>query len=160
MNQLLFLNEVKTMIWTTILQLLYVTISNTYSSNFLFLHVTYIKFIEYRVEFVIDHSAQLCIYICGVSHENSQLAVKSNQMCPGPHFNSDQNMTEIPSTRSLFSFIINQLDAQNLFYNKFISCLYMFRAPCAHRQEVKTVLYSLWYHHSYRWPSRARDDHL
>ena len=35
-----------------------------------------------------------------------------------------------------------------LFYNKFISCLYMFRAPCAHRQEVKTVLYSLWYHHT------------
>ena len=24
-----------------------------------------------------------------------------------------------------------------LFYNKFISCLYMFRAPYAHRQEVK-----------------------
>jgi hypothetical protein len=24
----------------------------------------------------------------------------------------------------------------------------MFRAPCAHRQEVKTVLYSLWYHHN------------
>ena len=23
-----------------------------------------------------------------------------------------------------------------LFYNKFISCLYMFRAPCAHRQEI------------------------
>ena len=44
--------------------------------------------------------------------------------------------------------MINQLDAQNLFYNHFISCLYMFRAPCAHRQEVKTVLYSLWYHHS------------
>jgi len=34
-----------------------------------------------------------------------------------------------------------------LFYNKFISCLYMFRAPCAHHQEVKIVLYSLWYHH-------------
>ena len=33
----------------------------------------------------------------------------------------------------------------------------MFRAPCAHRQEVKIVLYSLWYHHNYRWPSRARD---
>ena len=32
---------------------------------------------------------------------------------------------------SLFSFFIlvmNQLDAQNFFYNKFISCLYMFRA--------------------------------
>jgi len=23
----------------------------------------------------------------------------------------------------------------------------MFRAPCAHRQEVKSLLYSLWYHH-------------
>ena len=25
-----------------------------------------------------------------------------------------------------------------------------------HRQEAKIVLYSLWYHHTYRWPSRAR----
>ena len=29
---------------------------------------------------------------------------------------------------SIFILIINQLDAQNLFYNSFISCLYMFRA--------------------------------
>ena len=47
-----------------------------------------------------------------------------------------------------FILVINQLDAQNLFCNKFISCLYMFRAPCARRQEVKIVLYSLWYHHT------------
>ena len=47
-----------------------------------------------------------------------------------------------------FILIINQLGAQNLFYNKFISCLYMFRAPCARRQEVKILLYSLWYHHT------------
>ena len=46
---------------------------------------------------------------------------------------------------SIFILVINQIDAQNLFYSKFISCLYMFRAPCAHRQEVKIVLYSLWY---------------
>ena len=26
---------------------------------------------------------------------------------------------------------------------------------CAHCEEVKIVLYSLWYHHTYRWPSRA-----
>ena len=26
----------------------------------------------------------------------------------------------------------------------------------AHRQEAKIVLYSLWYHHTYRWPSRAQ----
>ena len=61
---------------------------------------------------------------------------------------------------SVFILVINQLDAQNLFYNKFISCLYMFRAPCANRQEVKIVLYSLWYHHTYRCPSRAQDGHL
>ena len=40
---------------------------------------------------------------------------------------------------SIFILVINQLDAQNLFYNKFISCVYMFRAPCAHRQDVKIV---------------------
>ena len=57
---------------------------------------------------------------------------------------------------SLFILVINQFDAQNLFYSKFISCLYMFRAPCAHRQEVKIVLYSLWYHHTYR----LREDSL
>ena len=33
-----------------------------------------------------------------------------------------------------------------LFYNKFIICLYMFRALCAHHQEFKIVLYSIWYH--------------
>ena len=56
----------------------------------------------------------------------------------------------------LFILVINQLDAKNLFYNKFISCLYIFRAPCAHRQEVKIVLYSIWYHQTCRWPSRAQ----
>ena len=35
-----------------------------------------------------------------------------------------------------------------LFYNKFIICLYMLGALCAFHQEVKIVLYSLWYHHT------------
>ena len=48
-----------------------------------------------------------------------------------------------------FILIINQLGAQNLFYNKFISCLYMFRAPCARRQEVKILLF---------WP--PDDEHM
>jgi len=43
-----------------------------------------------------------------------------------------------------------------LFYNKFIVCLYMFRALCAHHEEVKTVLYSIWYRHTCRWPSGAQ----
>ena len=29
-------------------------------------------------------------------------------------------------------------------------------STCAHRQEVKIVLYSIWYHHTYRWPSGAQ----
>ena len=52
--------------------------------------------------------------------------------------------------KRLFILIIKQPDAQNLFYNKFISCLYMFRAPCAHCQEGKILLYSLWYHYTER----------
>ena len=71
--------------------------------------------------------------------------------------------------RQLFILVINQRDAQNLFYSKFISCLYMFRAPCADRQEVKILLYSLWYHHTCRCDDTRcciiqfwlpRDDHL
>ena len=44
----------------------------------------------------------------------------------------------------------------NLFYNKFISCLYIFRALCIHHQEAKIVLYSIWYHHTCRWPFGAQ----
>ena len=29
-------------------------------------------------------------------------------------------------------------------------------STCAHHQEVKIALHSLWYHHNYRWPSRAQ----
>jgi len=42
------------------------------------------------------------------------------------------------------------------FYNKFIICLYMFRALCDHHQEAKIVLYSIYYHHTCRWPSGAQ----
>jgi hypothetical protein len=35
-----------------------------------------------------------------------------------------------------------------LFCNKFIKCPYMFRALCAYHQEVKIVLYRIWYHHT------------
>jgi len=47
-----------------------------------------------------------------------------------------------------------------LFYNKSLICLYLFRALCAHHQELKIVLYSIWYHHTCRWPSGAWDGHL
>jgi len=50
-----------------------------------------------------------------------------------------------------------------LFYNKFIIFLYMFRALRVHRQEVKIVLYSIWYHHTHWVAVRctcAPDGHL
>jgi len=42
------------------------------------------------------------------------------------------------------------------FHNKFIIRLYIFRALCAHHQEVKIVLSSIWYQHTCRWPSCAQ----
>jgi hypothetical protein len=54
------------------------------------------------------------------------------------------------------NFVINPLNAQNHFYNKFIICLYMFRALRACHQEVKIVLYSSWYYRTFRWPSGAQ----
>ena len=29
-------------------------------------------------------------------------------------------------------------------------------STCAHHQEVKIALHSLWYRHTYRWPSRVQ----
>jgi len=36
----------------------------------------------------------------------------------------------------------------------------MFRTLCAHHQEGKIVLYTIWYRHTCRWPSRAPDGYL
>ena len=58
-----------------------------------------------------------------------------------------------------FISVFNQLDAQNLLHNKFYFMPLGVSSTCAHHQEVKIALHSLWYHHRYRWPSRARDGH-
>ena len=29
-------------------------------------------------------------------------------------------------------------------------------STCAHHQEIKIALHNLWYHHTYRWPSRTQ----
>ena len=59
---------------------------------------------------------------------------------------------------STFISIFNQLYAQNLFHSKFYFMPLHVLSTCAHHQEVKIALHSLWYHHTYRWPSRARND--
>ena len=58
----------------------------------------------------------------------------------------------------LFISVFNQFDAQNLFHNKFYFMSIHVSSTCANHQEVKIALHSLWYHHTYRWPSRARVD--
>ena len=60
----------------------------------------------------------------------------------------------------IFISVFNQLDAQNLFHNMFYFLPLHVSSTCAHYQEVKIALHSLWYHHTYRWPSRARECHL
>jgi len=46
-----------------------------------------------------------------------------------------------------FISVFNQLDAQNLFHNKFYFMPLHVSSICAHHQEVKIALHSLWYHH-------------
>jgi len=55
------------------------------------------------------------------------------QYTPLPQTGQRCSITET----ELLILVINQLKAKFLFYNKFIICLYMFRALCSHHQEVK-----------------------
>ena len=52
--------------------------------------------------------------------------------------------------------VINELNAQILVYNKFIICLYMFRALCANHQEVKLCYTASGIVTLCRWPSGAQ----
>jgi len=52
---------------------------------------------------------------------------------------------------SIFTSVFNQLGAQNLFHNKFYFMPLHVSSTCAHHQEVKIALHSLWYHHTYRF---------
>jgi len=47
---------------------------------------------------------------------------------------------------SIFISVFNQLVAQNLFHNKFYLMPLHVSSKCAHHQEVKIALHSLWYH--------------
>ena len=49
----------------------------------------------------------------------------------------------------IFISVFNQLDAQNLFHNKFYFMPLHVSSTCAHHQEVKIALHSLWYRHTF-----------
>ena len=107
-----------------------------------------------RTEMQLSSDVQLPLVLChfiqnwnGERHRNVTAQYQTSWTSRKRFYSFDVLLTV---HLSIFILVINQLEVQNLFYNKFISCLYMFRARCAHRQEVKIVLYSLWYHHTYR----------
>jgi hypothetical protein len=50
----------------------------------------------------------------------------------------------------LFISVFNQLDAQNMFNNKFYYITLHVSSTCAHLQEAEIALHRLWYHHTYR----------
>ena len=52
--------------------------------------------------------------------------------------------------------VINQLDAQNFCFTKVYFMPLHVSSTCAHYQEVRIALHSLWYHHTYRWLSCAQ----
>ena len=60
---------------------------------------------------------------------------------------------------SIFISVINQPDAKNFCFTIVYFMPLHISSTCAHHQGVKIVLHSLWYHHTYRWPSRAQPMH-
>jgi len=51
---------------------------------------------------------------------------------------------------SIFISVINQLDVQNFCFTISLFHTLHVSSACAHHQEVKIALHSLWYHHTYR----------
>ena len=49
---------------------------------------------------------------------------------------------------STFISVFNQLDAINLFYNRFYFMPLHVSSTCDHHQDVKIALHSLWYRHT------------
>jgi len=100
----------------------------------------------------------LCMYASLQAH------VQYN-VCSCAQFCSAQHAHWLPSLSfdvlltvhlSIFISVFNQLDALNLFHSKFYFMPLHVSSTCAYHQEVKIVLHGLWYHHTYRWLSRAR----
>jgi len=63
---------------------------------------------------------------------------------------SNISFPAVATNETLFISVFNQLDTQNLFHNKFYFMPLYVSSTCAHHQEVKIALPSLWYHQTYR----------
>jgi len=62
--------------------------------------------------------------------------------------------------QKMFISVFNQLDAQNLFHSKFYFMPLHVSSTCAHHQEVKIALHSLWYHHTDRCDEHMCSKHV
>jgi len=85
----------------------------------------------------------------GHLHVSSTMCSSSGQNCIIQHLVSSHFVGGRPVHR------LREDCAQVLFQAVHRTVTYMFRALCAHHQ-VKIVLYSIWYHHTCRWPSGAQ----
>jgi len=72
--------------------------------------------------------------VCGLRKNAAGITLKAN----------------VPPNNEKFISVFNQLDAQNLFHNKFYFMPLHISSTCAHHQEVKIALHSIWYRHTYR----------
>ena len=77
-----------------------------------------------------------------------EMVVGSCKLTDPPHLR-EENL-EVTQVNFFFISVFNQLDAQNLFRIKIYFIPLHVSSTCAHHQEVKIALHSLWYHHTYR----------
>ena len=71
-------------------------------------------------------------------------------------YNGDSTLRDkLINTIYLSEYLTNWMQ-KNLFHSKFYFMPLHVSSTCAHHQEVKIALHSIWYHHTYGWPSRAR----
>ena len=84
------------------------------------------------------------IYHNARSPERQKTLCTFNQTCAFSNFD-----VLLTVHLSVFISVFNQLDAQNLFHNKFYFMPLHVSSTFAHHQEVKIALHRLWYHHTY-----------
>ena len=95
-----------------------------------------------------DNIQQMYSVVHHLWHISTPICFNTEVPFSGSHCsNSDVLLTV---HRSIFISVFNQLDAQNLFRNKYYFMHLHDSSACAYHQEVKIALHTLWYHHTYR----------
>ena len=100
------------------------------------------------VLFTVRYQEHLCWHFKLHKNDFSNFTIKSWYVIHTSELCHNQNY--FWNIHHKFISVFNQIDAQNLFHNKFYFMPLHVSSTCVHHQEVKIVLHSLWYHHTYR----------